>query len=346
MQICLHSGQFFPVIGGIAQVSYTLASYWVKQGHSVIVVTDTPAPAHQDTTFNFPVIRCPTFAKWNALLNNSDIIVSNGYSFRHIVPWLLFRKPIIWIHQIYIPDLIVSYQNWRYMLRPIIGRAILPLATSHVYISRAVEQKIGSRKGVVIYNPIEDCFRPLPNIAINNDFAFFGRMDSEKGVDTLLEALAICKQRGKIYQLDLYGEGPAVNDWQKLAQTLEIASQLRWHSFLRGEALVQAMNAAGVVVVPSRWPEPMGVVAVEAMACGKAVIGSHEGGLGEVLEGYGMVFANGNAQQLAECMMQVRECPDLQENLAKKAYMRSHDFAVSTIGNQYLRFFEQILNNR
>lgn len=37
-----------------------------------------------------------------------------------------------------------------------------------------------------------------------------------------------------------------------------------------GEALVRAMNSVGVVAVPSRWLEPMGIVAVEAMAWGKA----------------------------------------------------------------------------
>jgi glycosyltransferase involved in cell wall biosynthesis len=344
MQICLHSGQFFPIIGGIAQVSYTLADYWIKQGHGVVVVTDTPASDAQDSTFPFPVFRCPSFSTWSSVLRTSDVIVSNGYSLQHLGVWLWFRKPIVWIHQIYIPDLIQpNWTNWRNQLRTLLGRVVLPLAASHVYISRAIEQQVGSPKGIVIHNPVEALFKPLPHVIIQNDFAFFGRMDYEKGVETLLEALAICKCKGRTYTVDLYGQGPALKEWQETAQFLGIASQLRWHPFLRGESLVRAMNEAGAVVVPSRWPEPMGVVAVEAMACGKAVIGSRQGGLGEVLEGYGLVFDNGSAEQLAVCMMQIKDHPDLQQTLEKKAHIRSRDFAIDIIGSKYLHLFESIL---
>jgi glycogen synthase len=345
MQICLHSSQFFPVIGGIPQVSYTLANYWLEQGHTVTIVTDTPASDEQDIVFNFPVIRCPNFANWNNLLKNTDVIVSKGYSIQHLVPWLLSRKPIIWIHPMFFSELVEANKiNWRGFLRTAIGRAILPVAASHVYVSQAIGHQIASPKGSVIYNPIETCFRPLPDIKIANDFAFFGRMDPEKGVDVLLEALAICKQQNHLYSLDLYGKGPALSEWQELANYLGIGSQIRWHPFLRGEPLVRAMNAAGAVVMPSRWVEPMGLVAVEAMACGKAVIGSRQGGLGEILEGYGMTFENGNAQQLAECMIHLREHPDLRHSLEKTGYMRSRDFAVDVIGDKYLQLFEHLTN--
>jgi glycogen(starch) synthase len=344
MQIYLHSSQFFPVIGGIPQVSDTLANYWLKQGHSVIVVTDTPAMDEQDEVFNFPVIRCPDSKTLKYLLSKSDVIISKGYSLKHLVPWLLSRKPIIWIHPMYIPELIqLNPNNWRSWFRTILSRAMLPLAASHVYVSHAIKQQIGSSNGVVIYNPIAVSFRVLADVAIENDFAFFGRMDPEKGVDILLHALAICKLKGKIYSLDLYGKGPALSEWQELAKNLGIASQIRWYPFLRGEALVKAMNAAGAVVMPSLWVEPMGLVAVEAMACGKAVIGSHKGGLGEVLEGYGMTFENGNVEQLAECMMQLKENPDLQHSLEKKGCARSQDFAADVIGSQYLQLVERVL---
>lgn len=344
MRICLYSSVFFPNIGGIEQVSFTLASDWAERGYDLTLVTDTPVTHTQDKNFNFPVIRCPSKDTWKSLLPTIDIIVSNGYSLKHLIPWLLSGKPIIWIHQTYIPKINYAQNNWRHLIRPLVGRTILSLATSHVYISRAVQQQVGSSKGIVIYNPVERCFRPLSNIKIANDFAFFGRMIRDKGVDTLLEALAICQQKGYIYTLDLYGEGDYLKELQRLALSLKVDSQLRWFSFVQGEELVSAMNAAGVVVIPSRWPEPMGVVAIEAMACGKAVIGSRQGGLGEVLDGYALVFENGNAQQLAEQMMQVKELPHLRQTLEAKAYERSQDFAIEKISSQYLQLFESVCN--
>lgn len=346
MKICLYSSVFFPSIGGLEQVSYTLASYWVTQGHQVNVVTDTPATDGQDSTYIFPVIRCPNFECWKSLLNKSDCIISNGYSLRHLAVWLLSRKPIIWIHPNYIPKLILPNQNsLKSLIRSLLARVMLPLAAGHIYVSHAIQRQVGAHKGIVIYNPIEDRFRPLPNVKIDNDFAFFGRIIPDKGVDTLLEALAICKSKSRIYRLDLYGEGYYVEELHKLALTLGVDSQLRWYPFLRNEELVQAMNAAGAVVVPSRWAEPMGIVAVEAMACGKVVIGSRYGGLGEVLEGYGMTFENGNAEQLAECMIQLKEDPDLQQNLEKKAYKRSRHFAIAEVGSKYIQMLELIVKN-
>ncbi|SRR5579883_1018248 len=345
MQICLYSSVFFPSVGGIEQVSSTLATYWVKQGHLVTVVTDTRATDAQDEASSFPIIRCPKKATWKSILPTIDVIVSNGYSLRHLGPWLLSGKPIIWIHQTYIPKLSDAQGNLRNLLRSLIGRVMLPLATRHVYISQAIQKQVGSQKGVVINNPVDTSFHPLLDATIENDFAFFGRMVRDKGVDTLLEALAICQQKRKIYNIDLYGEGQSLKELQALAQNLGVASQVRWYPFVRGEALVKAMNLAGAVVMPSRWAEPMGVVAVEAMACGKAVIGSRLGGLGEVLEGYGMTFDNGNAEQLAECMIQFKEYPDLRVTLEKKAYERSQDFAIEIISSKYLQLFESVLKN-
>ncbi len=341
MQICLYSGVFFPSVGGIEQVSYTLANYWVKQGHHVIVVTDTPDNGQNIRLYNFSVIRCPSSNIWNSVLNTSDVIISNGYSFRYLATWLLSRKPFIWIHQTYIPAIVQPIHNLKDSVRALLGRIVLPLADCNIYISCAVQRQVGGTKGVVIYNPVEAHFRKLL-IPINNDFAFFGRMISAKGVDVLLKALAICKQKGKIYQIDLYGEGSSLHQLQELAQTLEVASQLRWYPFVQGKTLVEAMNAAGTVIVPSQWAEPMGVVAVEAMACAKAVIGSRRGGLGEVLKGYGMTFENGNAEELAKCMIEVKENPDLRLSLEEKCYQRAQDFSIDAVASKYLQIFESL----
>lgn len=341
MQICLYSGVFFPSIGGIEQVSYTLANYWVKQGHYVVVVTDTPDNGQNIKSYNFSVIRRPSPNIWKSILSSSDVIVSNGYSFRYLITWLLSRKPFVWIHQTYIPAIVQPIQNIQDSFRALLGRIILPLAACNVYISGAVERQIGGIKGVIIYNPVETCFRKLP-IAIKNDFAFFGRMIPAKGVDILLKALAICKQKNKIYRLDLYGEGSSLNQLRELAQTLGVASQLSWYPFVQEEALVEAMNAAGAVIVPSQWAEPMGVVAVEAMACGKVVIGSRRGGLGEVLESYGMTFENGDAEELAKCMIEVRENLDLRLSLEEKCYRRAQDFSIDKVASKYLQLFESL----
>jgi len=62
------------------------------------------------------------------------------------------------------------------------------------------------------------------------------------------------------------------------------------------------MNRHRVLVVPSRWNEPFGIVALEGMACGCLVVGSEGGGLREAIGAAGLTFPNGEALALADCL--------------------------------------------
>lgn len=79
-----------------------------------------------------------------------------------------------------------------------------------------------------------------------------------------------------------------------------------------------------VLVFPSQWPEPLARMTQEAMASGAVVIGTTTGGTGEILvEGEtGLVFAPGDAGQLAERILQLRDDPALFGRLAGNAWKR------------------------
>jgi len=185
----------------------------------------------------------------------------------------------------------------------------------------------------------------LPDVPIAADFGFFGRMVQEKGVSDLLDALHLCRTRGHPFRLDLYGEGRALEDFQRQAKRLELDALVRWRPFVRGEELVRAMNSPHVVVVPSKWREPMGIVAVEAMACGKCVIGSSSGGLGEVLGGYCPRYPNNDVSQLADQMTVVAIDPPLRQQYEQAALRRSKDFELYKIANEYLAYFSHVIGD-
>ena len=67
----------------------------------------------------------------------------------------------------------------------------------------------------------------------------------------------------------------------------------------RGAELAALLNRHQVLVVPSRWAEPFGIVALEGLACGCFVIGSEGGGLKEAIGPGGITFVNGDASALA-----------------------------------------------
>jgi glycosyltransferase involved in cell wall biosynthesis len=118
---------------------------------------------------------------------------------------------------------------------------------------------------------------------------FVGQLIPQKGVATLLEALKLIQDP---WPCRIAGAGPQRGELEALAAGLPV-------TFLGHVADVRQCYR-GIVVVPSLWAEAFGLVVIEAMACGAAVIVSSAGALREVVgERAGLVFQAGNAGDLA-----------------------------------------------
>ena len=137
-------------------------------------------------------------------------------------------------------------------------------------------------------------------------FFFFGRLDREKGVALLLEALArlpdhIC--------LRIAGQGPLRQELQIQARNLGLADRVCFLGWLDQEGIDRELTKAWAVVIPSLWAEPLGMVALEAGVRGVPVIASNAGGLGEVVKDgvSGLLFPNGNVDGLAKCLARISE---------------------------------------
>jgi glycosyltransferase involved in cell wall biosynthesis len=87
----------------------------------------------------------------------------------------------------------------------------------------------------------------------------------------------------------------------------------------------------------------MGIVAIEAMACGRCVIGSAGGGLGEVLEGVCPTFPNGDATALADRLVTVLTDPAARASHERAARRRSGDFSLPRVSGQYVEYLTDIL---
>lgn len=127
--------------------------------------------------------------------------------------------------------------------------------------------------------------------------AFLGQIITGKGLDLLLSALV----RLPSATLEIAGEGSARPAAEDLARRLRVASRVRFLGALAPERTTAVLDAARIVVVPSRWPEPFGMVGVEAMRRGRVVVAARHGGIPEWLyedvAGYG--FAPGDVGDLA-----------------------------------------------
>jgi glycosyltransferase involved in cell wall biosynthesis len=105
---------------------------------------------------------------------------------------------------------------------------------------------------------------------------FVGQVIRGKGVDLLLQALARVEAP---WDLDIVGDGNARSGLEAIARDLGLADRVRFHGFVASEGLAPLYDAARIVAVPSRWPEPFGMVGLEAMHRGRPVVAFAVGGI-------------------------------------------------------------------
>jgi glycosyltransferase involved in cell wall biosynthesis len=345
MRICLFSSVFLPQLGGIENASLHLADAWRSAGHDVVVLCDTPAPSDYDRRFALPVLRQPSAAQWRQTLANSQILVSNGHSIRYLGLWLQSGIPFGWIHQSLL--LVKSAAHgWRDYLRPPLWRRTTRLADFNVCVSEYMKRHVANPAALIIPNGFDPIFRPMPEVAAGGHFLFFGRLIMDKGIDTLIEAVALCRARGKDLRARLVGAGADQQAAESLAARLGVRDLVEIAPPLRGEELVRQINAARAVVIPSHWGDPCPLTVVETLACGKCLIASRDGGIPEIAAGYALLFAPRDAGALAALLIQVAEDDALVRDGEAKALQRAQNFPWRKIAAEYIALFEKTLAER
>lgn len=136
---------------------------------------------------------------------------------------------------------------------------------------------------------------------------FAGRLVRKKGVDVLLHAIALVRERVPAARLVVAGDGPERATLGRLAGELGIGEAVDFAGHLPQPEMERVLGPAWVQAVPSRWEEPFGLVAAEAMMRGTAVVASDAGGLTEqVAQGEtGYLAPAGDARALALALERV-----------------------------------------
>ena len=177
--------------------------------------------------------------------------------------------------------------------------------------------------------------------------AYLGRLVEEKGIFTLLQAASELKRRGTSFHLTMAGLAPG-GEREKLgslAAELELGPE---HFSLRDvtDAPETMLAAADVAVVPSQWPEPFGLSAIEAMACGAVAIVSDAGILPEIIgrENTSCVFPQGDAGQLADRISRVLGNPELRAHLRAAGLERVRaKYSLEECGRAYEHIFTSVM---
>jgi glycosyltransferase involved in cell wall biosynthesis len=150
---------------------------------------------------------------------------------------------------------------------------------------------------------------------------FVGRLDPEKGLSFLLQAVAILQEQNRNMHLDIAGSGLEEENLRKLAQELNLNKQISFHGYVPfGESLFSYYRAADFFILPS-LSEGIPQVVLEAMAFGVAIIATRIPSLkGIIRHGEnGWLVEPGSAMALANAISELTNNPIAADKLRKRA---------------------------
>ena len=184
---------------------------------------------------------------------------------------------------------------------------------------------------------------------------FVGRFVQEKGLLTLLKALMTLKD--KSWKLLLLGRGPLQSELMNLAEENKIKDRIILVESVPHDQVCNYINLMSTLVLPSEtanefktltavgWKEQFGHVLIEAMACKVPVIGSNSGEIPYVIGDAGLVFSEGDAQALANCLVQLMEKPELAQNLGEIGYQKAMaKYTNKALAKQQLEFYQELVD--
>jgi L-malate glycosyltransferase len=202
--------------------------------------------------------------------------------------------------------------------------------------------------------------QPQPEIAAQHgiqpeDFAigFVGRFVPEKGLKTLFHAAA--KLDKPNWKMLLLGRGPMQAELQELARELGFADRLIQIESVPHADVYRYINLMSVLLLPSEttdefktltasgWKEQFGHVLIEAMACRVPVIGSDSGEIPNVIDDAGLVFPEGDVEQLRDRLTQLIRDPDFAQAIGQKGYQRAMEkYTNRALAKDLLEFYRSI----
>ena len=334
MNILITSHRFYPDIGGIETITEILAHHFTAAGHLVRVITKSSGDTISDEQFPFAVLRRPSPFQLLASMRWADVVLQNNLEVRQLWPLLICNRPLV-----------IALQTW---IRTVSGDRgglqrlkLLALRAADQLIACSDAVRLDSNpQATVIGNPYDsNLFRIVLGPPRQRSIAFLGRLVSDKGADLLLQAFAALQPTD--WHLSVIGDGPERAALERLCADLGVSHSVDFRGALQGEVLVQSLNQHEILVVPSRWREPFGVVALEGLACGCVVLASDGGGLPDALGTAGLLFRRGDLADLQGQLGRLLSDSSLREHLRDRATGHLRAFQQEVVCNRYLSILEK-----
>lgn len=185
--------------------------------------------------------------------------------------------------------------------------------------------------------------QPRPRPAEPVQIVCAARLIKLKGIDYLLLALAQLKKNNPAleWRLQILGDGPERSNLEQIAGRNGIQHYISFRGAVKHEEVLRALQASAIFALPS-WKEAFGLVYLEAMALGNAVIGCEENGAADIItDGLdGFLVPPHDVEALTETLRTLIMDHDRRMALTEAAKVRVLDFSWSKNAMRISQFLE------
>ena len=181
------------------------------------------------------------------------------------------------------PTVLIDQLRWaRDQRRQFARYTALVVASEHMgreYVNSGLPTAVVHVNPLFPTRPVETTLSPVPDV---ETVAFLGRMTHLKGGDLLVAAVRHAMDRlERPIPLLMMGDGPQQPEWQALARRLHVPATFT--GWVGGETRWDLLRGCSLAAIPSLWPEPFGLVGLEAGALGVPAVAANVGGIGQWL---------------------------------------------------------------
>lgn len=177
------------------------------------------------------------------------------------------------------------------------------------------------------------------------DILFVGRLTKQKGVEILLKAIKILKNKySKNLKIAIVGDGELKENLNNLTAELGVNREVEFLGVRKD--VKELMVTSKIFVLPSRW-EGFGLVIVEAMSNMLPVIATSVGGIPEIIEDGkdGILVPPEDSETLAQAINDLLENKELREKLSQAAYKKiREEFSIKKYSVQILDLYRSLIN--
>lgn len=204
-----------------------------------------------------------------------------------------------------------------------------------------------NQKIEVITNGVDsEMFYPKENKMISKNeirLLYLSRLTFQKGIETLIKALGILKERNiNNYKLTVVGEGHLKDSMFNLIDKFNMREKVDFLGWKKLEETPEVYRNSDVFILPSVM-EGMPSVALQAMSCGLPLIASRVSGFEQILEeeinGYFAGF--NNPEEFANAIEKLLKSPELIEKMSRESTRKARQFSWERISEQYLELYEK-----